>query len=208
MPVRRRSPTCASTTSSRARPQAPVLVLSHSLGADLSMWDPQARGARARASACCATTRAATAAPRHRRAVDARRARERRAAACSTRSASRAPTSAACRSAAWSACGWARTPPPARQLVLCNTGARIGTAESWNARIEAVREGGMGASLGAIDRALVHRRRSARGRPTWSARARLMLEATPPEGYAAAARRCATRTCSARTSRAIRLPRW
>jgi len=31
------------------------------------------------------------------------------------------------------------------RLVLCNTAAKIGTAELWNARIDAVRRGGMAA---------------------------------------------------------------
>ena len=35
-------------------------------------------------------------------------------------------------------------------LVLANTGPRIGTAESWNARIDAVRQGGMAAIADAV----------------------------------------------------------
>jgi 3-oxoadipate enol-lactonase len=36
------------------------------------------------------------------------------------------------------------------RLVLCNTGAKIGTMETWMARIEAVRKGGMSAVSEAI----------------------------------------------------------
>ena len=46
----------------------PWLVLSNSLATDLTMWDEQARGCRAR-SACCATTSAGTARPSRRRAA-------------------------------------------------------------------------------------------------------------------------------------------
>jgi 3-oxoadipate enol-lactonase len=35
------------------------------------------------------------------------------------------------------------TPERLNKLVLCNTGAKIGTPEAWNARIEAVRKNGM-----------------------------------------------------------------
>jgi len=40
---------------------------------------------------------------------------------------------------------WLGTNAPERlnKLVLCNTGAKIGTPEGWNARIEAVRKKGM-----------------------------------------------------------------
>src|SRR5881296_3876104 len=37
----------------------------------------------------------------------------------------------------------ANAPERLHQLVLCNTGAKIGTPETWNARIDAVRKGGM-----------------------------------------------------------------
>ena len=36
------------------------------------------------------------------------------------------------------------------KLVLCNTAAKIGTPELWNARIAAVRQGGMGAIVDAV----------------------------------------------------------
>jgi 3-oxoadipate enol-lactonase/4-carboxymuconolactone decarboxylase len=73
---------------------------------------------------------------------------------------------------------------PARlgQLVLCNTAARIGTVESWNARIAAVEAGGTAAIAdGALERWLtaVFIARH----PEVAARARATLLATSAEGY-------------------------
>lgn len=70
------------------------------------------------------------------------------------------------------------------KLVLCNTAARIGTAEVWNARIDTVRKSGMKAIAPAvIDRWLTPEfcKRS----PTATAALLQMLEDAPPEGYAA-----------------------
>lgn len=70
------------------------------------------------------------------------------------------------------------------RLVLANTGAKIGTAELWNARIDAVRKGGTAAVAPAIlarwfSPALLER-------PTpMIARLRATFEATSSEGYAA-----------------------
>jgi 3-oxoadipate enol-lactonase len=67
-------------------------------------------------------------------------------------------------------------------LVLCDTAHRIGTPEMWNARIEAIREGG----IGAIADALLERWFSNEFRRTRSAELagyRNMLVRTPVEGY-------------------------
>jgi 3-oxoadipate enol-lactonase len=72
------------------------------------------------------------------------------------------------------------------RLVLCNTGARLGTPDLWNARIEAVRRSGTAAFVDAV----VSRWFSARflaERPEEAAPAREMLLTTPAEGYAACA---------------------
>jgi 3-oxoadipate enol-lactonase len=68
-------------------------------------------------------------------------------------------------------------------LVLANTAPRIGTSETWNARIETVRRGGMQAvSALVIARWFTPEfRRSSPHRVTW---AQAMLESSPPEGYA------------------------
>jgi len=70
-------------------------------------------------------------------------------------------------------------------LVLLDTGHRIGPASNWDARIAAVREGG----LAAISEAVMERWFSAafrRERPETVAAWRTLLERTPVEGYVAA----------------------
>ena len=75
-------------------------------------------------------------------------------------------------------------PERLNHLVLCNTGAKIGTAETWKARIEAVQKNGMK----SIAPAVVERwftpafRRKA---PEIIASILKMIEETNPEGYAA-----------------------
>jgi 3-oxoadipate enol-lactonase len=78
----------------------------------------------------------------------------------------------------------ANAPERVNKLVLCNTAAKIGTAETWNARIEAIRRDGMKPMAAAVverwftpvfrekDRAAV-------------ARTQKMLEGANPDGYAA-----------------------
>ena len=70
------------------------------------------------------------------------------------------------------------------RLVLCNTAPRIGTTESWNARIDAVRKGG----VEAIADAVLERWFTAGFRernPDRVRQMREMLTATAPEGYIA-----------------------
>lgn len=69
-------------------------------------------------------------------------------------------------------------------LVLCNTAARIGTKEMWNARIASARQGGMkSVSSAVIERWFTPEFRQAS--PMVVQSARTMLEASPVEGYAA-----------------------
>lgn len=75
-------------------------------------------------------------------------------------------------------------PERIEKLVLCNTAALIGPPEIWNARIDAVREGGMA----VISAAVLGRwfTPSFAGRASGAVeRMRQMLVATPPEGYVA-----------------------
>ncbi len=68
------------------------------------------------------------------------------------------------------------------RLVLSNTAAKIGTAEDWNARIQAVRDGGMAAIVPAVLRRWFtpsFRERYPRDVEATAA----MLLATSPEGY-------------------------
>jgi 3-oxoadipate enol-lactonase len=70
------------------------------------------------------------------------------------------------------------------KLILCNTAAKIGTPEMWNARIEAVRKGGMN----SISTAVMERWFSSEFRsksPDVIAAIKQLFERTNPEGYAA-----------------------
>jgi 3-oxoadipate enol-lactonase len=70
------------------------------------------------------------------------------------------------------------------RLVLCNTAARIGSAEMWNARIATVRKEGMK----PIAAAVIERWFTPEFRAAFServAKAQAMLETAPPAGYAA-----------------------
>ncbi|HXX86608.1 MAG TPA: 3-oxoadipate enol-lactonase [Casimicrobiaceae bacterium] len=78
----------------------------------------------------------------------------------------------------------ANAPERIDRLVLCNTAAKIGSPEVYNARIDAVRKGGVASVADAvIDRWFTapFRQRS----PEAVARMRAMLTATSAEGYAA-----------------------
>ena len=93
-------------------------------------------------------------------------------------------------------------PDLVRALVLSNSAARLGTAESWQARIDAVRAGG----LASIADAVMERWFAAPFRATpdlapW----RNMLIRTPPEGYIAACGALAAADRTAATA-ALRLP--
>ncbi len=73
------------------------------------------------------------------------------------------------------------------RLVLCNTAARIGPPEVWDKRVEAVRAGGMTAiTPGVIERWFTPDFRARE--PKAVERIVAMLHATPPEGYSAACR--------------------
>jgi 3-oxoadipate enol-lactonase len=71
------------------------------------------------------------------------------------------------------------------KLVLCNTAAKIGTPEVWNARIAAVEKGGMAAIVpGVIQRWFTEG--FVQAEPAKVERVSAMLLATRPEGYCAA----------------------
>lgn len=75
-------------------------------------------------------------------------------------------------------------PQRLHKIVLCNTAAKIGTPESWNARIETVRKGGMKSVAPAVlERWLTPGYRSAH--PAEAKTVLDMLEHANPEGYAA-----------------------
>ena len=73
-------------------------------------------------------------------------------------------------------------PDRLNKLVLCNTGAKIGTEESWRSRIEAVQKGGMKSiASGVMERWFTPAFRAKE--PTTVARIQKTLEGTNPEGY-------------------------
>ncbi len=78
----------------------------------------------------------------------------------------------------------ANAPERLRQLILCNTGAKIGVTEAWNARIDAVQKNGMKSVASAVvDRWFTpaFRQKS----PATISKILKMLEETNQEGYAA-----------------------
>jgi 3-oxoadipate enol-lactonase len=78
----------------------------------------------------------------------------------------------------------AHAPERLNHLVLCNTGAKIGTTEAWNARIEAVRKNGMKSVASAVvERWFTPAFRQKA--PATIANTLEMLEETNPDGYAA-----------------------
>lgn len=78
----------------------------------------------------------------------------------------------------------ANAPERLNKLILCNTGAKIGTADIWRSRIEAVRTSGMKSIAPAvIERWFTPAFRS--NDPAAIANVQKQLEETNPDGYAA-----------------------
>lgn len=166
------------------RADAPTLVLSNSLGADLHMWDAQA----AALGASCRVLRYDTRG--HGRsgvpggpATLGRLGRDllalldhlgvARAHICGL--------SLGGITAQWLAI---QRPERVDRLILSNTAARIGSAASWDARVAAVTSGGMGAIADAVlARFFSPEFRAAQ--PATVARYGAALRATDPAGYAA-----------------------
>jgi 3-oxoadipate enol-lactonase len=78
----------------------------------------------------------------------------------------------------------ANAAPRLSQLVLCNTAARIGTPEIWNARIDAVNKGGMAAIVDGV-LARWYRAPFIAAAPDAIRVTREMLLTTPAAGYVA-----------------------
>jgi len=73
-------------------------------------------------------------------------------------------------------------PGRVNKLVLCNTGAKIGTEESWRSRIADVEKGGMKSiAAGVMERWFTPAFRAKE--PATVARIQKILEGTNPEGY-------------------------
>lgn len=176
---------------------APVLVLSNSLGTNLSMWDPQmpvlSRNWRVlrydtRGHGQSSVTRGPHSMAQLGRDV--------------------LDLLAGLHIDKFSFCGlslggmigmWlgVHAPDRTQKLLLCSTAAKIGTPETWNTRIETVRKGGMP----SIATATMERWFTARFRekqPALVERVKKMVESTKPEGYIACCG--ALRDCDLRES--------
>jgi 3-oxoadipate enol-lactonase len=76
------------------------------------------------------------------------------------------------------------SPNRVRKLVICSSGAKLGTADTWNTRIETVQKNGMKpVAAAAMERWFTSQFRSAH--PDQVSAAQQMLETTSPEGYIA-----------------------
>lgn len=165
--------------------EAPALLLLHSLGADLGMWEPQMPDFLRRHRVVRYDVRG------HGRSGVG-------AAECSietlAQDAMAVLDAARIVKAHW--CGlslggmtamWAASHQPERvaRLVLCNTSAHLPPAALWHSRMDLVRREGMRSVAPAvIERWFTAGFRSSQLEIV--ARIEGMLEATPPEGYAAA----------------------
>lgn len=164
---------------------APALILSNSLGTDLSMWEPQMPALRERFRVVRYDLRGhgASDVPPGPISID-RLGQDavdlfdalgiERAHVCGLSIGGLVST--------WLA---ARRPDRVDRAVIAAVAARIGTQELWQDRAEAVRSGGMAA---VVDAVLVRffSERFRGERPDVVARVGQVLAATPPEGYAAA----------------------
>jgi 3-oxoadipate enol-lactonase len=184
---------------------APVLVLSNSLGADLSMWEPQMLELKKSFRVLRYDTRG------HGRTslTDGPYAIEQLARdvlrlldALGFGRVHFCGLSMGGKIGIWLG---AHAPKRIEKLVLCNTGARIGTAEGWNARIQRVRDLGMkGIAAAVTERWFTAGFREQS--PGVVARAQAMIEKTPPEGYVACCAAIRDSDQSAEVVASIRAP--
>jgi 3-oxoadipate enol-lactonase len=162
----------------------PVLVLAHSLGADLTMWDAQvaALAGAFRVLRYDARGHGASSVPPGPSTVE-RLARD----ALGLLDAVGVPRAHFCGLSLGGMVGvWLAAHAAGRvgRLVLANTAARIGTPQSWNARIDAVQRGGLVAVAPTVlDRWFTPGFRERR--PEAVVAVRRALLATPTDGYAA-----------------------
>jgi 3-oxoadipate enol-lactonase len=162
----------------------PVLVLSNSLGTDLSMWDPQLAELQRRFRILRYDTRGqgqSSVTPGDYTIEQLGRD------ALALLDSLRLDRVHFCGLSMGGMIGmWLAIHAPSRlhRLVLSNTAARIGTKEMWNARIATVRKDGMKfVAAAVIERWFTPEFRASSAEKV--ARARQMLEDSPPEGYAA-----------------------
>lgn len=77
-----------------------------------------------------------------------------------------------------------KAPSRLHKLILCNTAAKIGSPEMWNTRIEQVRKGGMKSISSAVIERWLSKEHRAKY-PEVAATTQRMLESANPDGYVA-----------------------
>ncbi|MDQ2962506.1 MAG: 3-oxoadipate enol-lactonase [Pseudomonadota bacterium] len=163
---------------------APVLVLSNSLGTNLSMWDAQMPALTARFRVLRYDTRghdASTVTPGPYTIAQLGRDVLMLLDALKIRRAHFCGLSMGGMTGMWLG---VHAPDRIGRMVLANTAPKIGTPEIWNQRIDNVRKGGMEAIVDTVLERWFTAGFRARA-PEAIARMRAMLTATPPEGYVA-----------------------
>ncbi len=164
---------------------APVLVLSNSLGTDLNMWEPQMRALALRFRVLRYDTRGHGLSGLPPAPYQVERLGRDVLALLDGLGIARVHF---CGLSMGGMTGmWLGVHAPDRigRLVLCNTAAKIGTPEIWNARIAAVEKGGMATIQPGVIQRWFTEDFVAR-HPEAVAPIAAMLLATAPEGYAAA----------------------
>jgi 3-oxoadipate enol-lactonase len=163
---------------------SPALLLSNSLGASLEMWEPQMQALAGRFRVVRYDSRGhggseVTPGPY----TIAMLAND----AVGLLDALALPSAHFCGLSMGGMVGmWLGVHAPQRidRLVLANTGAKIGTGEIWNARIDAVRKGGMAAIASGVLARWFSPQELEQPTPL-IAQLRATFEATPTEGYVA-----------------------
>ena len=166
------------------KPGAPALVFSNSLGTNLSMWDPQASALRdtfrilrydTRGHGLSAVTPGPYTQEQFGRDILALMD------AVEIRQAHFCGLSMGGQVGIWLG---ANAPERFTRMVLCDTAAHIGTPDIWNARIAAIRAGGMPAIVsGTIERWFTLN--FIQQEPEIIVSVRRMILHTPPQGYIA-----------------------
>jgi len=166
------------------KPGAPVIVFSNSLGTNLSMWEPQVSALRGDFRILRYDTRghglsAVAPGPYTQEQLGGD--------ILALMDAIEIPRAHFCGLSMGGQVGiWLGANAPQRfaRLVLCDTAAHIGNPEIWNARIAAIRAGGMPAIVsGTIERWFTPR--FIAHSPEVVAPVRRMILDTPPQGYIA-----------------------
>jgi 3-oxoadipate enol-lactonase len=163
---------------------APALVMSNSLGTDLSMWEPQmpALLRHFRVVRYDGRGHGASAAGSGEYSIERLAKDVLSLIDClAIRTASFCGLSMGGMVGMWLALN---APERLNKLLLCSTGAKIGTADGWNARIDAVRKNGMAAIAEGVLQRWFTAPFLEKERATVD-RVRRLLLAIPPDAYAA-----------------------